>query len=386
MRLLAFLLFFINCLHISVHAAAPPALVPQTGRTTCYETTDTVKSTCAGTGRDGDTLSGVAWPKPRFRDNVNQAITDTLTGLVWSRDANPAGEYKTWQQALDYVKALNSKNYLGHNDWRLPNINELESLVNKQSDLATWFSSLGFSAVRVDYYWTSTTYASHTLYAWAVSMYSGIVAGRNKTDISYVWPVRSGDSGVLTLAKTGQTACHDASGTAITCAGTGQDGELQTGVAWPHPRFEDNGDQTMRDGLTGLVWTQDGRAPGPAACSPGTNKTQQGALDYVQCLNTHEFLGKSDWRLPNTNELTSLVNRGQPDSAAHLNSLGFSHVEASCYWSSSTYADATWNAWSVNMHDGAVTSFDKKHDINAWPVRDGKQENQMRAKRDLQED
>jgi hypothetical protein len=39
--------------------------------------------------------------------------------LVWSKDANPAGTAKTWQQALDYVKTLNSQKYLGYTDWRL---------------------------------------------------------------------------------------------------------------------------------------------------------------------------------------------------------------------------------------------------------------------------
>jgi len=291
--------------------------------------------------------------------------------MSWTRDANPAGGYKTWQQALDYIMTLNRQNYLGHHDWRLPNVKELESLVTKQPNLVAWLNSKGFDGVQQDYYWTSSTYASYTSCAWRVGMHSGIVASHGKAHGSYVWPVRGGPSGVLTLPKTGQTSCHDVSGTAIACAGTGQDGESQAGAAWPSPRFTENADHTMTDGLTGLVWSKEGKTPGPAACNPGMRKTGQGALDYVKCLNTNRYLGKSDWRLPNRNELASLVNHGQSDSAIWLNTQGFSNVQAGSYWSSSTYAYTPRNAWGVNMQDGAETPFAKKHDINVWPVRSG---------------
>ncbi|MFA6148388.1 MAG: DUF1566 domain-containing protein [bacterium] len=316
--------------------------------------------------------AGVAWSDPRFSDNGDRTLTDRLTGLVWTRDANPAGGWKTWRQALDSVKSLNGRNYLGRNDWRLPNVNELESLANYKAGLAAWLNAQGFVDVQKDDYWTSSTYAAYAGFAWTVDMYSGIVAGRGKGDGGYVWPVRGGRSGVLTLPKTGQTACHDDSGTVIDCAGTGQDGELQAGADWPRPRFTDNGDRTMTDRLTGLVWSRGGEAPGPPACNPGTRKNGQGALDHVRCLNANRYLGRSDWRLPDRNELASLVNHGEPNNAAWLNAQGFSDVQAGGYWSSGTYIPTPWNAWGVNMHDGAVTSFARKHDLHVWPVRGGR--------------
>lgn len=370
-RIIPPMLPIIYFLTVSAHAAAPPAPVPKTGQTLCYKATDSAVIRCAGTGQDGDTLTGVAWPDPRFADNGDDTVTDRLTGLDWTKDANPVGGYKTWQQALDHIKSLNRRNYLGHNDWRLPNIKELESLVNKQSDLAAWLNSRGFHGVRKDYYWTSSTYAAYANCAWSVGMYSGIVAGHGKADGGYVWPVRSGPSGVSPLPKTGQTACHDDSGTVVACAGTGQDGELQAGAAWPSPRFTENDGHTVTDRLTGLVWSKECRTPGPSACNPGMRKTGHGALEHVKCLNSNRYLGMSDWRLPNRNELASLVNHGQPNNAAWLNTQGFSEVQVGGYWSSSTYALTPWNAWGVNMHDGAETSFAKKHDINVWPVRGG---------------
>lgn len=366
------LTFLIGCfLDISAHAAPPPAPVPRTGQTLCYKATGAAVIDCAGTGQDGDTLTGVAWPSPRFAGNGDQTATDKLTGLAWTRDANPANGSKSWQEALDYVKTLNRRNHLGHNDWRLPNVNELESLVNKQVDLAAWLGSQGFYNVQKDDYWTSSTYAAYTACAWSVGMYSGIAAGHGKADGAYVWPVRRAQSGVVVLRKTGQVVCYDSSGKAIGCAGTGEDGELQAGAAWPSPRFTENDDRTVTDGLTGLVWSREGKTPGPAACNPGTRRNGPGALDHIDCLNANRYLGRSDWRLPNRNELASLVNHGQPDTAAWLNTQGFSDVQADSYWSSSTYVSTPWNAWGVNMHDGAVTSCARKHGINVWPVRGG---------------
>jgi len=371
-RVVPFMIFAGCLLDMSVHAEPPPAPVPRTGQTSCYRWTGTAVIDCAGTGQDGETLSGAAWPDPRFADARDGTLTDRLTGLAWARDAGAAGGFRSWDQALEHVKALNREGYLGHDDWRLPNVREMESLVNVQSDPAAWLKAQGFRDVPKDDYWTSSSYAAYPACAWSVGMYSGIVAGRAKGEAGRAWPVRTARQGVLTLPRTGQAACYDRSGAAVSCAGTGQDGELRAGAVWPDPRFADDADGTVTDRLTGLVWARDGGAPGAAACGPGARKNGQGALDHVRCLNANRYLGKSDWRLPNRGELASLADRGQPDSAAWLNAHGFRNVQAAGYWSSTTYAPTPWNAWGVNLHDGAVTSFARKHEINVWPVRGGK--------------
>jgi len=355
----------------AAHAAPPPAPVPQTGQTMCYGETDATVNGCAGTGQDGDTRTGVAWPDPRFAEKGDQTIVDRLTGLVWTRDANPAGGPRTWQEALDYIRTLNSGNHLGRSDWRLPNVNELESLVNKQPNLAEWLQAQGFRNLQVDYYWTSTTYASYPRYAWSVDIYGGIVAGHDKADVYFVWPVRRGEPGAVSLPQTGQTACNDRSGTTCACAGTGQDGESQAGVAWPSPRFVEKADGTMSDRLTGLAWSREGQAPGPDVCRPKARMTLRAALQFVKCLNANGYLGWKDWRLPNRNELASLVHRGQADSAVWLNTLGFSRAQSASYWSSSAFTYNPSNWWSVNLHDGAVTTYARGHGINVWPVRGG---------------
>jgi hypothetical protein len=59
---------------------------------------------------------------------------------------------------------------------------------------------------------------------------------------------------VALVEDTGQTTCWDINGNPISFSGTGMDGEIRAGVAWPTPRFTDNGDGTATDNLTGLTW------------------------------------------------------------------------------------------------------------------------------------
>ena len=66
-------------------------------------------------------------------------------------------------------------------------------------------------------------------------------------------PVWAG-SATIDLPQTKQTRCYDAENTEIACLGTGQDGEIRAGIVWPSPRFTDNGDGTLTNGLTGLTW------------------------------------------------------------------------------------------------------------------------------------
>ena len=225
------------------------------------------------------------------------------------------------------------------------------------------------------YYWSSTTSAYDTTYVWYVYMLGGQSGARPRTNGQHVWPVRAGQSGSfdnfeISLFKTNQTKCYDSAGKEITCAATGQDGELQKGAAWPSPRFVDYGDQTIGDNLTGLIWTKDGSAPTSGVCTGG-KKTWQGALDYVACLNNNKFLGHNDWRLPNINELRSLVSVVQSDSASWLNTQGFSGVQSYYYWSSTTSAYDMVQAWVAHMWSGYAYYYDKSSSYYVLPVRAG---------------
>ncbi len=377
--------FFLFCSTISIAFASPPAPIPKTGQTTCFDTAGSTIS-CAGTGQDGELQTGVAWPNPRFSDNGDQSVTDNLTGLVWTKDANlrqtrdpsfgatldVAGipmnvvTVITWQQALDYIKKLNTENYLGNNDWRLPNINELDSLVNKgQAKLATqaaWLIGQGFSNVQADVYCSSS---STSFYSWGVKMdnYGTISGGSNS--LFYVWPVRSRQLAALTLPKTGITDCYYVGiGISRSCIGTGQDGELQSGVAWPNPLYTDNSlasntDKTVTDNLTGLIWSKD-------ANLAVATKTWQQSLDYINSLNGINYAGHNDWRLPNINELASLIKKAH--SAGIMDD--FSNIKMDVYWSSTTGPAGAF-ARSVDISYGTAKYTKKTDSSYVWPVRGG---------------
>ena len=164
------------------------APVEKTGQTECYDTNG-YSISCAGTGQDGDLQKGVAWPDPRFTDNDDDTVTDNLTGLMWAQNANAN---KTWEEALTYCNGL----MLGeHTDWRLPNVKELQSLIDYGNLGPALPSGHPFTVVESPSYWSSTTYANFTDYAWIVHLYRGFVDHDSKAHnlTYYVWPVRGGE-------------------------------------------------------------------------------------------------------------------------------------------------------------------------------------------------
>ena len=161
------------------------------------------------------------------------------------------------------------------------------------------------------------------------------------------------------LPATGQTKCYAENGGAVTCAGTGQDGEYRMGLAWPNPRFEVNGD-CVTDNLTGLIWAKN-------ANIPAAKKSWNDAIDFAK---DRTLCGRSDWRLPNVNELDSLLNAGAEEPAAWLKSQGFANVQPTYYWSSTTYNNQIDQAWAVCMCSGASITGPKDNStqVYVWPV------------------
>lgn len=189
-------------------------------------------------------------------------------------------------------------------------------------------------------------------------------AGANVTNVTVTCAPVSG--GAIALPKTGQTTCFSANtGTPIGCTGTGQDGELQTGVAPPSPRFvADSTGNCVTDNLTGLMWTQD-------ANRPAGTRTWQLALDFANGL---DLCGFADWRLPNRKELRSLINYSVANSATVLIAQGFANVQDADpvrYWTSSSVAGTAASAWSVHLNYGNVYPFVKSSSFYVWPVRAG---------------
>jgi hypothetical protein len=328
--------------------------VQNTGLDRCFDSAGR-RIDCAGTGQDAEFGLGL-----RRHDRFvlqGETVLDAVTGLVWSACANPLDFPLTWDECLDEVRRLNREGYAGHDDWRMPNRRELRSLVSHGDRKPALPRGHPFESVYLGWYWTSTTSAMSPAYAWYVHMEGGrMFYGRKKDQYCLLWPCR-GESAVV--PATGQQDCFDPAGRRTECAGTGQDGELGLGAPWPEPRFADTGG-AVTDRLTDLVWH-------PQAGVGGTLTDWQGALDLVARLNAGRELGRVDWRLPNINELESLV-----DASRHSPALPEDHPFRGwqeAYWSSTTSGFETDWAYCLYLHKGAVGVCHKPGEaFCVWPV------------------
>ena len=357
MSYLALTAIFVACA-FPCGAQAGTVTLPKTGQNLCYDATGGVVP-CAGTGQDGETQAGAAWPTPRFTDNRNGTVTDNLSGLSWLKDAScidlqPAAG-KDWFGATATVQTLQSglcqlSDGSLAGDWRLPNVNELESLVDLSRNYPPLPDGHPFINVAQGWYWSSTVQAVYPNNADGVDMGIGNVRGDVRDQLKMVWPVK----GVaLDIAKSGQSSCWDMNGLTISCAGTGADGEHQAGVQWPSPRFVDNGNGTVTDELTGLVWLKEADCYGVTS-TQGAALTLAGALAGGTCkLGDGSLPG--NWRLPNRKEMRSLVNYQQADGASSLNAQGFANLRDGWYWTSDSSVISS-DKWQVKLEGGAILS------------------------------
>ena len=178
------------------------------------------------------------------------------------------------------------------------------------------------------------------------------------------------------VGETGQVTCSDQVGSVIACAGTGHDGDLQSGVAWPNPRFVDNGDGTVTDLLTGLFWLKNASCFGTVHWT--TALADANTLASGACGLTDDTVA-GQWRLPSRFELESLLDL-EYYFPALSNAAGtgqwtegdaFSGVESHGYWSSTSVAYDLQYAWTVDIYAGNANFNSKTNNAYVWPVRDG---------------
>ena len=136
----------------------------------------------------------------------------------------------------------------------------------------------------------------------------------------------------------------------------------------PDSRFQDNGNGTVTDLATGLIWKQCAEGLSGAGCASGraATFTWQEALQHAEAA---DFAGSSMWRLPNKNELASLVERRC--YAPAINERYFPSTPSSWFWSSSPYADYSRGAWYVYFLYGNVYGNFKPFDGYVRLVRAG---------------
>jgi hypothetical protein len=242
-----------------------------------------------------------------FADNNNGTVTDNITGLMWQKQDD--GTTRTWSTAGTYCSSLSVG---GHSDWRLPEVLELMSIVN-YGIVSPAINTIFFPNTQTSYYWSSTTYADNpAAVAWMIGFNDGGFNTSNMSDYQYVRCVRGG-----------------------------QEAES----------FTDNGNATVTDSGTGLMWQQ----------AEGGSMTWNNALSYCEGLS----LGaQSDWRLPNVKELTSITDFTKFNPA--INTTFFPDAYASYYWSSTTYRNYASQAWNVSFYRTIENSSSKSNVVSNY--------------------
>lgn len=189
--------------------AASVELPLRTGQTTCFDSAGNTIP-CAGTGQDGELQKGST---PSFMENGNGTFTDNVTGLMWERLSDDGSIHDkddaySWYGAFSIkIETLNSQTFAGFNDWRLPNLHELETLRDVGSgpspvrqalsnDCSNGCSVLTCSCATPYDSWSSTTAVGRPEWAWYVEFYGpggGIASRFYKAQGHGVRAVRSAD-------------------------------------------------------------------------------------------------------------------------------------------------------------------------------------------------
>ncbi|MBU0484090.1 MAG: DUF1566 domain-containing protein [Proteobacteria bacterium] len=145
---------------------------------------------------------------------------------------------------------------------------------------------------------------------------------------------------------------------------------LGVGVAHADPPFVDNGDGTVTDTSTGLMWDQCTAGLSGAGCATGVSVSYSwaGAMDLAATRSTANYKGYSDWRLPSFVELRTLVKTG---SSPTIDTTAFPNTVASGFWSGSSYVPSPAAAWAVGFAYGFTNAGNKTFNYYVRLVRGG---------------
>ena len=276
-------------------------LLPDTGQTQSYTT---------AYGEDHDYLINM----PSFTNNNNLTITDNVSGLMWQKGD---GVEMTYENAITYCDNLVLG---GYSDWRLPIPIEAFSILNHQNSNPA-INTTYFTLTAAEYWWTSVFELNSTTKVWCTNSGGGIGNHPKAETISACGTKRFHARAVRNVTTPTTITNH----------------------------FTDNGDGTITDNLTQLVWQK----------IPSTEPfIWDRALVYAEGLTIGT---SSDWRLPNIKELQSINNELATNPsvfAPYFSSLGIHN-----YWSSTTLPNQSLSAlyWSTTY---GITTYDTKTNPN----------------------
>jgi len=302
-----------------------PGKLPDTGQTKCYDWRG-YEITCPLPGeklygQDGNyTINPPSYTKLDSNGNdLSDSATswtmvrDNVTGLIWEiktddETLNDKNNQYTWQEATSlFIEKLNSSEFGGYSDWRLPTIKELACILDYGNSVPTIDTNY-FPKTISDPYWSSTVFSFRGDSAWHINFTYGNDYFTDYESRSY--PVRA-------------------------VRGLQSDNTLV-----------DNGDGTVTDTSTGLMWQQS---------TSNTNLLPwTAALSYCEDLT---LAGYTDWRLPNMKELRTIVDYKTYNPA--IDTDYFPDTMLSDYWSSTTREASPSSGWVIDFTYGQDSDYGK---------------------------
>ncbi len=325
---------------VVVEGSANSYPIVDTNQTVFYNNSTTIAAPSEGGAFFGQDAHYVGNPPSYTLSGDGLTVLDWVTGLTWQRSPDHNGDGAidstdklSWPNALDYPATLNAENFGGYNDWRLPTIKELYSLII--------FSGSDPSGVEGDDTSGLVPFIDTDYFDFA---YGDTAAGERIIDSqywssnAYVWTTMNGDHTVFGVnfadgrIKGYGTSLHGTDKTAFVIFVRGAP---EYGIN----SLADNGDGTIIDRATGLMWMQN---------DSGIGLNWQDALAHAEETS---FADHDDWRLPNVKELQSLVDYTRsPDTSGSaaidplFNATSFvneaGETDYPCLWSGTTHANS----------------------------------------------
>jgi hypothetical protein len=325
-------------------------------------------------GQDGD-YAGLPF---QFVDNGDGTISDKNTGLTWLQQ--PSQDRYSWRNALDYCDNLD---FAGHDDWRLPSLKELISIEDFSDGwpyLDRDVFDLGDGEVgKHMQYWSSNYYYAGTTHggmetAFGLNFGTGHIKGYPAADEMPEGeqpPAPSGGPEGTSMTSVSEKALAQGKNPPA----PGMSGSPLKKYAWAvrgreygKNSFINNGDGTVSDLATGMMWMKQDSAKG---------LDWENALAYAENL---EYAGYDDWKLPNIKELQSIVDYSGVYPA--INPTFFETTDKDAYFWTSTSAyfakvsnerQKKYWAWYVafgyavdsegnDLHGAGATRYDTKYE------------------------
>ena len=363
--------------------------IVDTNQTTFFDTTTVIATPSVGEAFYGQDAQ-YSGNQPSYTDNGDGTVTDNVTGLMWAKSPDmdgdgdmDASDKKTYGEAFAGAETYN---LAGYNDWRLPTIKEQYSLI-----LFSGIDPSGYNGtstdglipfIDTDYFdfaygdtdagerIIDSQYASSNMYVDGELLFGVNFADGRIKGYGLRMPFGPGEKTFFVMYVRGNT-------------------EYGTN------NFTDNGDSTITDNATGLMWKQN---------DSKTGMIWEDALSYAENM---EYGGYSDWRLPNVKELQSIVDYtrspGTTNSAAIdplFNSTEITNeagqADYACYWTSTTHSNWSavaggfaayisfgramgyMNTWQDVHGAGAQRSDPKTGDPDDYPIGHGPQGDAIR--------